>query len=514
MTSPSPSSNPFQQPGPVIPPPAPPGPGAPRLPPAHGAPYAVPPSTVKPPMTLPPSLWGSTPREPLRESIRQARWLLISYWVLLVSGYLALIAVIAAYENVLKAAEMALMWALPSLCGAAAGHVVAMLRVRAWIVWVTVIGISIAVVIPLAAAPPLLKATIAFLWSFACGHLAIQRKASLSAIWIPIICWAGAIITLLEREGRLHVWLNGDKGAIWQPVPLMLLFMAVTEIFLFFAGQEHFHTTVWQAHTGHETALRRHAGGGARLTGRGIVALVLFSALICAAVALLSPYLWRTGPRQGNGNGGSGQQSGNQSGNGNGNGTGDGTGNGTGSGGSARDGSGGGGGGGTGGGGGETEFDPDAVGRSLDRARREAERSASYLWPFIPLFLLSRPLRRAFLLRHLRRPLWRINPSRRARNLWRYVLIALGDAGIKRVVSDSIDDEVRKIDAVRAQRGISPADGLGDAAKQYQRMRFGLGIPPGALDELRGHSERAFGSVRAPLDEWQRFKSWWRRIEV
>jgi hypothetical protein len=61
---------------------------------------------------------------------------------------------------------------------------------------------------------------------------------------------------------------------------------------------------------------------------------------------------------------------------------------------------------------------------------------------------------------------------------------------------------------------MQPAQGLADAAKQYQRMRFGLGIPAGALDDLRGHVESAFRNVRAPLDEWKRFKSWWRKIEV
>ena len=94
------------------------------------------------------------------------------------------------------------------------------------------------------------------------------------------------------------------------------------------------------------------------------------------------------------------------------------------------------------------------------------------------------------------------------------MLIALGDAGVKRAVSDSIDDEVRNIDARRAQRGLGPAEGLRDAARQYQRMRFGLGIPAGALDTLRGDAERAFASVRAPLDGWLRFKNWWRKIEV
>lgn len=470
----------------------------------------TPASSEKSPMTLPPSLWGSTPREPLREILRQARWLLIWYWVLLVSGYLALIAVVIAYESVVKAVGLCFIWALPSLCGTALGHLVAMLRVRTWVVWLSVVALTIAVAIPLAVLPQLLIACLAFLWSFGCGHLAMQRKASLSAIWIPITCWAGAILTLLQREGRLGVWLGGDKGSIWQPVPLMLLFLAVTEVFLFFAGQEHFHTAVWQAHTGHETALRRHAGGGARLRGRGLPVIVLFAGLICAVVALLSPYLWRTEQHRGADGDGSGPASNPARGNEQGSGTsrGDpGDPGGTRGGGSSADDA-------TRNDRGDTEFDPDAVGRSLERARREAERSASYLWPFIPLFLFTRPLRRAFLLRHLRRPLWRINPSRRARNLWHYVLIALADAGIQRVVSDSIDDQVRKIDTQRAERGLAPADGLGDAAREYQRMRFGLGIPPGALDQLRGHAERAFGSVRAPMDGWQRLKSWWRRIEA
>ena len=45
-------------------------------------------------------------------------------------------------------------------------------------------------------------------------------------------------------------------------------------------------------------------------------------------------------------------------------------------------------------------------------------------------------------------------------------------------------------------------------------MRFGLGIPAGAIEALQAQAERAFVTVRAPMSAWQRVKSWWRKIEA
>lgn len=49
------------------------------------------------PMILPPWWRGGTPREPLAEAFSRARWLLATYWLLLVSGYVVLLGVAFRY---------------------------------------------------------------------------------------------------------------------------------------------------------------------------------------------------------------------------------------------------------------------------------------------------------------------------------------------------------------------------------------------------------------------------------
>jgi len=48
-------------------------------------------------MILPPWWRGGSPREPLSEALSRARWLLATYWLLLVSGYVVLLGVAFRY---------------------------------------------------------------------------------------------------------------------------------------------------------------------------------------------------------------------------------------------------------------------------------------------------------------------------------------------------------------------------------------------------------------------------------
>src|SRR4051812_35138774 len=93
---------------------------------------------------LPPWLWSGTEREPLRDALGRARWLLISYWVLLVSGYLALTATVLGLSTG-SGSGYALVAAIAaaSVVGVLVGNLLGLLRLRAWIVNLLAIGASI-----------------------------------------------------------------------------------------------------------------------------------------------------------------------------------------------------------------------------------------------------------------------------------------------------------------------------------------------------------------------------------
>jgi len=65
---------------------------------------------------------------------------------------------------------------------------------------------------------------------------------------------------------------------------------------------------------------------------------------------------------------------------------------------------------------------------------------------------------------------------------------------------------VTRVNTTRAAQQWGRADALEETAAVYDRVRFGLGIPHGAMDALQDSAERAFVSLRQPLGPWARAK--------
>jgi hypothetical protein len=426
---------------------------------------------------LPPWLIAGVAREALQETFARARWLLASYWLLTGSGYVALVAAALSWweGNV----TFAVVLVLSSLVGALVGNLLGLLRVRTWLVQLAIHLLLFAGLFAVDDVPLLTATVFAGLWSLGCGHAALQRRGALWSLWIPVICWTAAIFTVLEYTGRFRAWRMGEKGAVWDPLTLAMLFLVVLEFFLFLAGQESYHRQVWRAGavTTPVTFTQHRAVGATRVTKRGVFALLVFALLATGFTAKLAPYLWRTGPqeaRRDNTSPSDGREAPRP----------------------------------------RPEVDWDALARALERTAREAQQRARDALPFLPLFLFRRPLRRAWLLRHWRRPMVSVTPTERANNLWRYVTIALDDVDQQPRRGESYEQTIERFIRVRAARGEAPPEGLAETRTLYERVRFGLGIPTGALDELQVQAERAFRSVRAPMTPWQRVKCWFRSIET
>jgi hypothetical protein len=429
------------------------------------------------PVVLPPWLIANLAREPLRETFARARWLLATYWLLTGSGYAVLVLTAITWWH--GEATYAVALILSSLIGALVGNLLGLLRLRTWVVQVAIhVLLAVGTAALMGAAPLAIPAMFSALWSVGCGHIALQRRFSLASLWIPVICWTAAIITVLERNGRLHTWQAGHKEGVWQPLTFAMLFLVVAEFFVFLAGQESYHGQVWQAGavTTPVRLTKQRAVGATRVTKRGIFAVLTFALVATLLTAKIAPYLWRTGPQE-RGNRDDEPRPSDR----------------------PRE---------------APNADWDALGRALERAAREAAERAKDTLPFLPLFLLNRPLRRLWLLRHWRKPVYPVTPTEQATNLWRYVVIALGDVECRPKTGETHEQAVERLIQVRAASGGPLPEGLAETRELYERVRFGLGIPTGAIEALQAEAERAFESVRAPMSAWQRVKCWWRKIEV
>ena len=263
---------------------------------------------------------------------------------------------------------------------------------------------------------------VAFLTSVSCGHAAMQQRALLATLWLPAVCWVGAMLTVIEQHGGVRYWEVGVKDGVWDPTTLGLLGTLVALYFAFLAGQGRYHHAVWAAGaTDTPTTVTQHQRGAAlRLTRRGGLAIILLALLVTAATASLAPYLWRTAPREGQrpGDGASdprGRERRPPPG--------------------ERDPR------------GRRAPHPDAqaLREAVSRAARKAREQAEDVLPFVPLFFLNRPVRRWWRLRRLRRGGRADEPTKRALRRWEYVTVALGDVGIRVLPGDTVDELVARL---------------------------------------------------------------------
>ncbi|MBA3461199.1 MAG: hypothetical protein H0T46_14640 [Deltaproteobacteria bacterium] len=114
--------------------------------------------------------------------------------------------------------------------------------------------------------------------------------------------------------------------------------------------------------------------------------------------------------------------------------------------------------------------------------------------------LALRPLRRWFVLRHLRRPFWKETVDQQVSNSWQLALVGLRDAGW-RPTSDEAPRELAR------RAGI---DGLEQCATILERARHGLGVDAGDLAEMNRSADVAYESARSKLGGGARAASWLR----
>ncbi|MBI2894670.1 MAG: DUF4129 domain-containing protein [Deltaproteobacteria bacterium] len=414
------------------------------------------------------------------DAFAKAKLPLFAYWLLSLGGLFAMAFTIVLVEGGLpNDFETLMSFEAGAIVGLGCGNLLALSRVRFWLNvafgFVNVI-MMIAVASAMAiGAEVVLLGWIGFLMGFGCGHLALSHRFGLAAAWLPILCWVGAIMIYLNDYGRVAAW-ERSKISAWMPLPLLYLFLLVVLILFYMAAKESHRLALWELLGGApwKRTLIRAERPRVKLQPRGWAAILALTAIVFAGTAIIAPYLWRTGkgdrkahhadeePRRP-----------------------------------------------------RTEpiddMDWDGVARALRKVMDEAEKGGSMLLPFIPLFLLNRPVRRLVRMRHWRRPLVRVPPTERVKNLWRLVLTGATDAGAAPRPGSSIDETVEEVQERAHKAGLARSDSLREAAAIYGRVRYGLGIQPDDISRLEKAADQAYHDSRRTMTGWQRIKCWWRK---
>ncbi len=424
--------------------------------------------------------WAPTFFQALRLALRPA----LAYFVLSVGGYAALLGSVMWYEPSDKLWAIALA-CLAGVAGLVAGMMVAVLRARTLPVMVvggacvTVAGVLIAM-----AHPPfgdeIALMIVLFCFAFPCGMLSLQHRWELFASFSPAVGWIGAVFVIINKERRIEQW-EQDKVTAWLPVPLLFLGCFLVLWLFYLSAKQAMRVELWQSLSGAVARrISKKAVVGA-IPRKNVLPMLLAALLLFGVVALLSPYLWRTGKgdREGNGKTDHGQvESEGEQGYGDGKEKSNGP-----------------------------SMDGEAIVQQMKQLANAAKNTAVKLWPLLLLLLLYRPAKRALLKTHLLTPVVPTPPTERIDNHWEYVRIAAEDAGVVPAPSDSIEQLLVRIRA----KGLG-GPGLASAAEIYARTRYGFTVGRGDPLSMRQHAIDAGKELRLNVTPWNTVKNWWRPL--
>lgn len=444
---------------------------------------------------------------PLWQQLREAAIPVGAYWALLVFAYGCFAGAVTA-SKVLKGGmpdgeDVVALVLIALICfgGAAIGQVLAFLRVRTWIVlvfgalcWAAAFGTALA-----GAAGAGTVAALAFLALFLLpfaitgGLWSLETHRALWATWLPLLLVVGAVIGWIENvTGWDANWHAGNKWAIWDPGAFFFLAGAVVLTLVYLVARETHRLALWRRGPTAplQPTLKEKGVARPRMTFLGCGALLVGALGLTVATALVAPYLWRTGD-DGDGGGEPTEQPAEPY---------------------------------------EAPAEPTEGDGSSEFVKRmkemaeqavEAAKEASgslcsvlgmALLALLGVLIAWRPLKRLFLVRHLKEPFWRVSATTRIEQGWRLVEIALADAGVHPRPGEDARGLARRARPVLEK--LSPVDvhGLEDAAEVADRVRFGLGVAPEDEETMRRFSAWAIDTVWERLSDAQQVRCMYRGV--
>jgi hypothetical protein len=430
----------------------------------------------------------------------------VAYWACVLFAFAAFSAAVAL-SNGAGAEDIVILASLAfaTFVGVAIGQALAFLRVRTWIVlsfgaicWIASIGFGVALSSMIGEAGAIV-ALVLFLLPIALsgGLWSLETHRALWATWLPLLYATSSVIIWSEARGTDAAWFAGDKWAIWDIVTVAVLGAVVLLVLVFLVARETHRLALWRRGPTAPLAptLREQGAARPRLTLLSAVLLFGLAGALTVATAVVSPYLWRTGPGDRDGDGGDGQEQSQGQGDG-------------------------------------QEEAPDEgenetmqkIGRAMKELAEQAveagQKAGGAVCSMLTLVLLAflgtlvawRPLKRLFLLRHLKDPFWSVPATTRIEQGWRLVEIALGDAGVHPRPGEDAAGLARRARPVLAKLSPVEVHGLEDAAEVADRVRFGLGVGPEDLEVMGRFSAWAIDTVWERLGDREQVRCMYRAL--
>ena len=339
---------------------------------------------------------------------------------------------------------------------------------------------------------------------FFAGMWSIQAGRVMFATWPPLIFGVGGVIGVInDSPESLETWKSGSKWMVWNATSLTGFLIAIMLPIFYLVIRENLRIFRWRngprTTIASDEILQKEAK--ARIAMKGWIWILGLAFLLSLGVAILSPYLWQTEPRD------SGEEYSetvkekktidcdNYSGcspppecreN-------------------------------TQGG---TEKKPPPKPGSGEQFRQVMEQVGQFLWILmwmlilllLAYFVFGAPMRRIFYVRHYRDPLWPISTTKKIENQWDLIRIALADLGIYGQRGDSattlVEQAIPKLQQITGSTRRIP--GLRDAAMIRDRVVFGLGVGKEDAKKMNENANWVYDSVWNRLGNTHQIKALYR----
>ena len=418
--------------------------------------------------------WSPSFVQALRLAWRPA----LAYVVFTLGGMAALVGSTLWYDGANKLLPISLGVGA-GIVGILSGMLVALLRARtlpvfiAGLTCVTVASILIAMDHP--GGEEVAIIIVFFCFAFPCGMLALQHRWELFASFWPAVGWIGGVFVIINNESSVAQW-EQDKVTVWLPVPLFFVACFLVLWLFYLSAKQAMRVELWQSLSGAVARRISKKAAVSAIPRKNVLPMLGAAVLLFGVVALLAPYLWRTGKGDHEGKNGQLQEQKRENGE-------------------------------------DKERKPgpsmngEAIVEQMKELAKAAKNTAMHLWPLLLLLLLYRPAKRALLSTHLLTPVVPTPPTERIDNHWEYVRIAAEDAGVVPAPSDSIEQLLTRI---RDKQLGGPA--VARAAEIYARTRYGFTVGRGDPLAMRQHAIDAAKELRVNLGAWDYLKNLWRPL--
>lgn len=400
------------------------------------------------------------------------------------------------------------------------GQLMAMLRLRDWMVYVYwvfmwTVGMWFGIFTAAVVGP---LAVVIFLWIF-CGPMftlagvwSLRIGRGIFSAWVPLMYASGTAIIVAENKGKVSQWQAGDKWVVWDVFTFGVLGVGVMLMLAFLVSRETHRLHLWRRAPDAQLrgSVKEKGAARPRLSCFGWVLLCFLAMGLSVGTAVLAPYLWRTGPaEEGDGNGGTGE--------------GEGEGQEQGEGDEPRE--------PREGEGQQGKRKPaETLEEGMQNAKEELEETLpqnpeqgldllATLLTMLVLMLLGllifwRPVKRLLLVRHCRDPLWSTSPTGRIEQGWRLVEIALADAGVRARPGEPAVSLLRRARPVldEVASGHREIHGLAEAAEIRDRVAYGLGVGAEDVALMERVSHWAYDTVWDRLGDKGQLKAMYRGL--